>query len=287
MFLKGTTVPAISFRYGGKDISISDSYEDKATGLRVTVETKRFKDHPHAIDWVAYFENHGNADTPVIENILPLDLTAPMADKEKLTLHHAKGSSCHIDDFIPRATELGLNAWPRTNRITLAPLYGRSSNGTLPFMNLQHAGGGMAIAIGWSGQWSATFERTAEGVHVTAGMERTHLSLRPGEKIRTPRILLVQWEGDDAEIGNNALRRVMIDHYLPRIDGKLVMPPAAQCIQGYYYLTGKAGEELEYRAGDSRQGRHHRLLARCVLVRQHGGRQGGLVRAGGLVGGQS
>ena len=137
MFLKGATVPAISFRYGGKDISISDSYEDKATGLRVTVETKRFKDHPHAIDWVAYFENHGNADTPVIENILPLDLTAPMADKEKLTLHHAKGSSCHIDDFIPRATELGLNAWPRTNRITLAPLYGRSSNGTLPFMNLQ------------------------------------------------------------------------------------------------------------------------------------------------------
>lgn len=38
---------------------------------------------------------------------------------------------------------------------------------------------------GWTGQWAATFERTAAGLtHLRAGMEKTHLVLHPGERIR-------------------------------------------------------------------------------------------------------
>ena len=309
-FLNDVPLPAISFRYGGKNsadflaswlhaetsqkkpdhLLTRRVYNDDATGLRVTVEAKQFdcgmgvspvslavsspaekqqQDRaetalermgkmpmphtggtpvPRALEWIVYFENRGKADTPIIENILPLDATTAFDVKEKLTLHHAKGSLCNMDDFLPQTTEIAINGWPRGPKKTLSCLYGRSSNGTLPFMNLQRKGGGMILAIGWSGQWAASFERTNDSLHVTAGMERTHLVLRPGEKIRTPRILTIDWQGDDAEIGNNLLRRVMIAHYLPRIDGELVMPPAAQCIQWYYYFTGKAGEEFEYRA---------------------------------------
>lgn len=115
-------------------------------------------------------------------------------------------------------------------------------------MNLQRSGGGLVLAIGWSGKWMARFERDALGIRLAAGMERTRLSLWPGERIRTPRILLLAWDGDDATLGNNLLRQLLIAHYLPRIDGRLIMPPVAHCLQAYYYLTGEASEHFEMTA---------------------------------------
>ena len=218
------------------------TWTDPAIGLKVTLHERRFTDFP-AVDWVLEFANTGGADTPIIEEILPLDLTLPAAAKERLRLHHANGSLCQADDFLPLATDL------RAGRpLTLAPQGGRSSNGVLPFMNLQHAGGGLIFAVGWSGQWAARFERSDTGVRLTAGMERTHLCLHPGETIRTPRIMLLPWAGDDVEVGQNRLRQLLLAHYLPRVDGKLVMPPVAQCLQAYYYATGEAGEQYEFKA---------------------------------------
>lgn len=259
--------PTVSFRYGGAPSaellpgwpttqateSLADgslehtTWTDPATGLKVTLHERRFSDFP-AVDWVLEFANTGEADTPIIEEIQPLDLTLPAAAKERLRLHHANGSLCQADDFLPLATDLHAG-----RPLTLAPQGGRSSNGVLPFMNLQHAGGGLIFAIGWSGQWAARFERSEADVRLTAGMERTHLCLHPGETIRTPRIMLLPyqgtpWEGDDVEVGQNRLRQLLLAHYLPRVDGKLVMPPVAQCLQAYYYATGEAGEQYEFKA---------------------------------------
>jgi len=261
-FLDNTEIPAVSFRYGERpsdefltewpqsvateeqaDGSITHSTRaDPATGLSVRVHCRKFKDSP-AVDWVVEFENAGSADTPPIAEILPLDLRAPMPGAEQLRIHHANGSSCRMDDFLPFTTEL-----PPANRKTLAPVGGRSSDGVLPFMNLQRDGCGLVLAVGWSGQWEARFDCSEDSLRITAGMQKTHLQLRPGESIRTPRILLVPWEGDDDELGNNLLRRLLATHYLPRLDGRLVMPPVAQCLQSYFYLTGKASEQFEMAA---------------------------------------
>ena len=85
-------------------------------------------------------------------------------------------------------------------------------------------------------------------MRLAAGMDRTRLRLHPGEKIRTPRILALPWEGDDDATGNNLLRRLLIAHYLPRIAGELVMPPTAQCLQSHFDATGEASEQLEMTA---------------------------------------
>ena len=53
------------------------------------------------------------------------------------------------------------------------------------------------LAVGWSGQWSASFAHERGAIRVRAGMELTRLRLYPGERIRTPRILLLFWEGSD------------------------------------------------------------------------------------------
>lgn len=257
-----TGTPGFSFRYGGKNSEelpatrrqtaasettqgaslIRKTYADPDSGLEVTVHIKRFDDFP-AVDWVIELENAGTEDTPVIEEILPLDMTIPLPPAERLLLHHANGSACRMDDFLPLTTDLR----PGNTKV-MKPVGGRSSNGTFPFMNFQRAGCGLVTAVGWSGQWAVNIGRSGEALHVTAGMERTRLRLHPGEKIRTPRMLLLPWEGDDPEAGNNLLRRLLIAHYLPRIDGELVMPPVAQCLQAYYYLTGNAGEQYEMKA---------------------------------------
>jgi alpha-galactosidase len=214
-------------------------YTDPETGISVSAQVRAFAGFS-ATEWVLEFANEGAGDTPIIEDILPLDLSWPRGTYETVLLHHANGSKCRMDDFLPRTTELRTGPGPE-----LHPDGGRSSDGVLPFFNLQWPGGGAVIGIGWSGQWKAAFERGEDEMRVLAGMERTHLRLRPGEKIRTPRILLAEWEGDDPDTGNNLLRRLLLAKYCPRFDGELVLPPVAHMTMSTFHATGATSEAAE------------------------------------------
>jgi alpha-galactosidase len=75
------------------------------------------------------------------------------------------------------------------------------------------------------------------------------LRLRPGESIRTPRILLVPWKGSDEFEGTNRLRRLILVHYTPRdAHGEPLIPPVAHMRQLFYYFTGQVTEEDHLRA---------------------------------------
>ena len=212
------------------------AWTDPATGLEVTAEATLFPAFPSAVEWVLYFKNTGTGDTPMIENILPLDLRVAVPEKGSVVLHHAKGSTCAPDDFLPIDQPV-----PPDAKIDLAPGGGRSSNGQLPFFNLQWQGGGLVGAIGWSGQWSMHLHRVgAANIVVQAGQQKTHLVLHPGEAIRTPRMLLVNWSGDDPMRGHNLLRRLMLAHYVPRLDGQPVLPPVTH--NGWF--TFNSGNEV-------------------------------------------
>jgi alpha-galactosidase len=256
------TRPPVSFRYGQRDSGdllgtwqhirealkghggrlVRHVYTESPAGLGVTVTLRRFKGFD-ALDWVVELENLGAADTPILQDILPLDTTFAISPRENAYLHCAKGSQCAVDDFLPMTHQVG----PR-GQWSLEPVGGRSSNGMLPFMNLFHRDGGLVLAVGWSGQWRVTVQREGRTLRLTAGMQKTHLRLRPGEKIRTPRILVVNYSSEDPEEGNNLLRRLLIAHYLPRIGGELFLPPVAHCLQAYYYLTGDMSERVELEA---------------------------------------
>ncbi|MBM3495428.1 MAG: hypothetical protein FJX72_14065 [Armatimonadetes bacterium] len=56
-------------------------------------------------------------------------------------------------------------------------------------------------------------------------MEKTRIRLRPGEEIRTPRMLLAFYRGDDADRGSRLIRRTLINHVTPRRDGEVVFAP--------------------------------------------------------------
>ena len=233
--------PAFSFAYGGKPVTRrlggwrlqrasrrldaartehTLAYADPQTGLQVRVEAVEYRDLP-AVEWLVQLHNGGSADTPIIEQIQPLDLLLPLGAGEDCTLHYSLGDSNSADSFAPVSKPLPLRA-----HVALAPNGGRSSDGYLPFCSLQRGQGGLVVAIGWTGQWQAQFSRLGSGaLRVRAGMEHTHLRLHPGETIRTPRLLLLFWRGEDDLRGNNLFRRLLLAHYLPRQDGQPVWPP--------------------------------------------------------------
>ncbi|MEI6518428.1 MAG: alpha-galactosidase [bacterium] len=195
------------------------TYTDPNSGMEITCQITRALDYP-SIEWVIFFKNTGTTDTPIIEQIRGLDLHFGSGDGQ-VTLHHSYGSTASASDFIPIDSPVSVN-----QEIKLAPNGGRSSDGALPFFNLQYPGGGLTGAIGWTGQWEMTTRREGKTtLHLTAGQQTTHMILHAGESIRTPRILLVSWQGNEQSRGTNYLRRTLVAHYLLRRNGELAVPP--------------------------------------------------------------
>jgi alpha-galactosidase len=214
------------------------AWTDPKTGLRVSAVAGAFKRYP-AVEWVLYFENQGKQDTPILEGIQALDLELRTGISARpAVLHQLAGDSCSDRSFVPFDTNLEAG-----KSLRVAPSGGRSSNGAFPFFNLEYGGQGVIAAIGWSGQWAASFDRAPGGpTRLRAGMEKSHLVLHPGERIRSPRILLLHWKGDRIA-AHNRFRRLMLFHYVPKQNGR----PAAMPIfwQGFDRYSGRPGWATE------------------------------------------
>ncbi|MHB1295191.1 MAG: glycoside hydrolase family 36 protein [Anaerolineae bacterium] len=212
------------------------TYLDPETQLQVRAVADTYLD-TGGVDWTLYFTNQGAGDTPLLEGVKALDLGIPVAAKGTTVLHRLHGSPCAVDDWLPFDETLRVG---RTVAFGATPATdtqggGKSSQGASPFFNLQWPGGGLIVAIGWSGQWQASVVRPAEDrLSVQAGMERLRLALRPGETIRSPRIMLLWWEGDDPDAGYNRFRQTMLAHVMPRIDGRPVPPPIVHLSTSFY-----------------------------------------------------
>jgi len=205
------------------------TYRDPATKLKVVVEIRKFTDFP-AIDWVLYFTNEGTADTPILENILPLHTTVA-CDSPEAHLESTAGSGQSSEDFNLYDISLAPGqpyGWGTTTGRSSDMQGANGGQGAFPFFNLRTGDHGTFAAIGWTGNWSALVSRAADGksLAVRAGMTKTHLLLHPGETIRTPRILLMDWKGT-AEDAHNTWRHLILAHYSPRDpQGNVVQVPA-------------------------------------------------------------
>lgn len=194
-------------------------YRDPAGTLQLHVAAILYNDFP-AVEWTVYLKNTGSADTPILEDIQAFDGILPLATSGSAKLHWAKGAVASFDDFAPQETMLTAKA-----PVRLVPGGGRSSSQVMPFFNIEGAGGGIIAAIGWSGQWAAEFKSAQrDQMSMKAGMERTHLILHPGEPIRTPRMLMLFYQGDRWR-GQNLLRQFILAHHRPTRDGKRLVAP--------------------------------------------------------------
>jgi alpha-galactosidase len=246
-----TTLP-FSFVYGGRHSSefISDwDYEiqeeindtnrqrimtltDPETGLKVRCIFTIYTDTP-GVDWTLYFTNTGDKDTPILEQVKTLDISIAKGIGSSPILHRLQGSSCSVMDWLPFDESV-----PQGKRIDFAPIGGKSSQETCPFFNLECGNGGVITAIGWSGQWCASLEHAEGGsLRIQAGIQNMHLSLHPGETIRSPRIMQLYWFGGDLNRSYNLFRQTMISHVVPKVNGKTATPPIAHLSTSFYELN--------------------------------------------------
>ena len=103
--------------------------------------------------------------------------------------------------------------------------------------------GGSIVGIGWTGQWAASFNSGSQSLQMRAGMERTHLRLLPGESIRSPRIMVLSWQGKDRIRGHNLLRSFILTHHTPRSKGKLPNVPVEAMPWGQFDYGNRATSE--------------------------------------------
>ena len=239
-----TTDPPFTFTYGGQPsaellkswkavranraldaqrVEHTLTYTDPTTGLQVRCRAIEYRDFP-TVEWTVYFKNTGQTDTPILSGIQALDLGLQRPGRGEFVLHHFTGSPCLPTDFEPFATALK----PGTSK-RISAAGGRPSNSDLPYFNVAWPDEGLIVVVGWPGQWTAQFARDqATGLRVTAGQEKTHLKLRPGEEIRTPLMALQFYRGDWVR-AQNVWRRWMLAHNLPRPGGKLPPVEMAAC----------------------------------------------------------
>jgi len=214
------------------------TWTDPKTGLEIRCVAVDYTDYP-VVEWTVWFKNTGTTNTPIIGNIQGLDMRDDAGDKGEFVLHGIKGDFQSAESYEPY--RLVLSAGSTTNFGPHGPIWAGDGSlhalgsslglpgtgkpcdgpGGWPYFHLQMPGGGTIIAVGWPGQWAASFARDAgTSLTVRAGQELTHLSLKPGEEIRTPLIALLFWQGGDVVESQNLWRRWYRTHNLPRIEGK-------------------------------------------------------------------
>ena len=196
-----------------------------------------------ACEWYFWFENIGQADTPVIKKLLPCDMTFKIDGD--ITLKYAKGGYCTPEDFRPYQTTL--KEW---HNFQLWAEGGRSSALFLPFFNMSFDGKGYMGSIGWTGDWECNWYRnelpqknlnltmgmteeqnyTQEPVSkdqfcFTMGMRETCFYLYPGEKVRTPKMSFVEYTGN-MRAGQNKLRKYIAKYHnhILNVTGEDKMP---------------------------------------------------------------
>jgi alpha-galactosidase len=199
---------------------ITTSWTDPATGLKVYWEVIRYSDFS-ALDWLLYFKNTGKKDTQIIENVQALNVVfdSPLSATEPYRLHRTNGDPTNQTSYT--ATTVAL----KTGRSeVMGGTGGQSSRKDFPFFRIESGDGCTIVGVGWGGQWLANLTCPDNNrLQVTTGLELTHFKLHPGERVRSPRVLLIHWKGETVE-ANNQCRRLIYKHYTPTRFGKKPLP---------------------------------------------------------------
>jgi alpha-galactosidase len=232
-------IPPFSFVYGGKssnkfiknwkfksekgyaaepnsEVTIF-TYSEPSGGLWVKCTLTQFTDFP-AIEWVLNFSNKSAKNSSIIEKACAIDYSFASQDTGKFILHHSRGSNAAVNDFQPfdEQMQIGKNSY-------MTPIGGRSSDDTaFPFFNIEMpAQQGIVVAVGWTGKWFAdVVQKDERSVSLRSGMENMHLLLHPNEEIRTPKICLLFWKGEERMTGHNQFRRFILAHHTRKINGR-------------------------------------------------------------------
>ena len=221
--------PAFSFKYGERAVRGCESMQVDEH-LKVTLESVAYPQF-NATEWVLWFENPSAEKSAVLSEIrdgnflvslppqpkkFPGDIALP-GERAVVTMNGCVSGVDYSTSDTMSAREFAairryFHPWRgKGNVFEMGNGCARPSDHQAPFFEVTQGGEGAIIAIGWTGGWRARFADGADGVQVEAGIARARFYLEPGEKLRTSRILVMNYaKGDD---GANKFRRLLRRHF--------------------------------------------------------------------------
>jgi alpha-galactosidase len=215
---------------------------DTVPGLRI--ETQAYPDQA-ATEWQFRLRAPEADGSPLYENLKSADFEVAFPPDVQVRVHWSKGSHSEPSDFEPKTNPLVVG-----ENFSLESFGGRSSDGVMPYFNLAGEGGGLIVAIGWTGDWKASFELQANGrVRVTAGLKRTRFRLAPREEVRLPSILAMNYSGDWID-GQNQFRRLMLTHHTPKNHPPMTLMPVEAGVHGIFPFNETSEDKLVQLATD-------------------------------------
>lgn len=180
-----------------------------------------------AAEWKIRIAVPASVESPLYENLKSADFVVQFPSTNGPSVHWSLGSRNESSDFAPRSGAL-VTGKP----FVLESFGGRSSDGAMPYFNLADGGGGLILAVGWTGDWKASFESLGGGrVRVVAGLKRSRFRLRPGEEVRLPSVLVMSYRGAWTD-GQNRFRRLMLQHFTPVNHSPMELMPVAASVHG-------------------------------------------------------
>ncbi|HBP37222.1 MAG TPA: hypothetical protein DD640_00455, partial [Clostridiales bacterium] len=231
---------------------------DPATGLQVTglaVQNHKYA----ALEWTLWFENTGEADSPVLSDIRAVDAEVLIPDPDltkprpnpRVILYHFKGDFCSPGSYEPLE-----HLFYEDVALTLHSEGGNPTNEAFPYYRIQGNKKSLIFVVSWQGQWETAFQPVSasnhylDGLRVIAKQQDFHAKLLPGEKIRTPMIVLMPFDGTDPVRAQNLWRRWFIDFNMPRVNGELIKPFYANYSGRIFHEMEDATEENQKQYAD-------------------------------------
>ena len=198
-----------------------------------------------ALEWQVRLRPASQTLYNAVQELNTAELLVDFSGQGKVQLRWSEGSHALPSDFRPNLNELRVN-----EPITLRSFGGRSSDGVMPFFHLASAQGGVVLALGWSGDWEASFELKPSGqVAVRGGLQRAGFSLKANQEVRLPSLLLMQYEGSP-ELGINQFRRLMLHEFSPKQMEPDKLMPIAASVHGMLGFNDTSAEKLLSLASD-------------------------------------
>lgn len=214
-------------------------WRNPATNLVCEMELTEYTDFP-VLEWVVRLRNDGHKASSTISNFHALDISWAGQNGETPELRRSLGSDGRADDFQYVCDDMRQDMWVPQRKIRMdtsnnnalrkvrdghLPSDGRPSATWLPFFNLRTGSDGIITALGWNGQWFAEFAHDGKGkTDISAGMEHLSLQLQPGESIRSPKVMLLYWQGEPLH-AHNMLRQFILKFHTPVFEGKPLNMP--------------------------------------------------------------
>jgi alpha-galactosidase len=212
------------------------------SGLRF--EERSYPDD-EAREWQVRLQAPASGESPLYDNVKSANFVVQFPTDDAVTLHWNMGSHAEDRDFQPRLDPLT----PGTP-FTVESFGGRSSDGAMPYFNLESPGGGLIVAVGWSGDWTVSFESLSDKrVRIIAGLKASHFRLRAGEQVRLPSVLVMSYRGPWID-GQNKFRRLTLRHLTPTSHPPMKLMPVAASVHGMFGFNATTESTLTALAAD-------------------------------------